>query len=122
MGVHLTDLFLSMLGPVEAVVAQTAQRSLVEERKAKIFGEVGNLGHPGCQKRAERRSVAELANSVACGECRRPSPTVDQHNIRVSFSKCLATLHTETGSCANPCSQRIRLDPIADPVISVQWL
>ena len=28
MGVHLTDLFISMLGPVEAVVAQTAQRIL----------------------------------------------------------------------------------------------
>ena len=28
MGVHLTDLFLSMLGPVKAVVAQTAHRSL----------------------------------------------------------------------------------------------
>jgi len=28
MGVHLTDLFISMLGPVEAVVAQTARRVL----------------------------------------------------------------------------------------------
>lgn len=28
MGVHLTDLFISMLGPVEAVVAQTARRAL----------------------------------------------------------------------------------------------
>jgi len=28
MGVHLTDLFISMLGPVEAVAAQTAQRVL----------------------------------------------------------------------------------------------
>ena len=28
MGIHLTDLFISMLGPVQAVVAQTAQRFL----------------------------------------------------------------------------------------------